>query len=278
MEQIAKVLSEQAGSKKKPKRKVSYVAKTTSEDSNSSSDESQSYFYFNFGATRSDSYTSASATQNVSTEFTNYALRNIARRKTARSKFTTELVIELLGPGDLVKPLRCLLDTGTSKSILLAHYTNMCAKVTKAKHPIEWKTLTGTLVTEKIGEINFKIPELSTSKQISWKLHLDEVSNHKQVPYDIILGLDLLTELEMVLDFGTKTIKWGENEMEMLPPGTITDEQRFNMLYQSTQEPSVLQEAEERQSRILDANYAKVEMETYVATLTFLSNWESVKA
>jgi len=106
---------------------------------------------------------------------------------------------------------------------------------------------------------------------------VDEISSYKEVPYDIILGLDLLAELEMILDFGKRTIKWGENEMEMLPQGTITNKQHLETIYQATQEPTVLQEAEERQSRILDADYSKVEMEEYVSSLDHLNSNEQIE-
>ena len=257
MEQIAKVLSGKAAKTKKAKRKVAFVSKVDSEDSNSSSDESANYTNF---------------TSDI--VYKNYAIRKAITGNKKYSQLTTELVIELLGTNGEAKPIRCLLDTGTTRSIMLGHWLKLSTKIQKLKKPTKWTTLTGILETSKMADISFKIPELSTSKQIAWQCHVDETSNRHEVPYDIILGLDFLTELEMTLDFGKKTIKWGESEMEMLPQGTITNKTNLEKLYQATQDSSVIQEAEERQTRILDADYSKVDMEDYVASLDYLDSNE----
>ena len=85
-------------------------------------------------------------------------------------------MIELLGMDMETKPIRCLLDTGTTKSIILDTQLPINTKIFKSKKPIIWQTLGGSLTTNKLAEINFKIPELSINKTITWKLHIDEVS------------------------------------------------------------------------------------------------------
>ena len=57
----------------------------------------------------------------------------------------------------------------------------------------------------------------------------------------------------------------------MRPTGVITDEDSMDLIYQMTQEPSILQQAEERQARILDADYSKVEMVEHVNSLEHLN-------
>jgi hypothetical protein len=46
------------------------------------------------------------------------------------------------------------------------------------------------------------------------------------------------------------------------------------MLYHASNEPDILQEAEKRQNRILDADYHKVEVDPYVQELTHLTKEE----
>ena len=116
--------------------------------------------------------------------------------------------------------------------------------------------LCGKLVTEKLAVMHFKIPELSTSKEVNWNCHVDEVSERDKVPYDIILGINFLAEPGFILDFKNNTIKWGESQMEMLPKGMVTTRYHSDLLYQLSQESSILKQAEERQARILDADYS----------------------
>jgi transposase InsO family protein len=262
MEQIAKVLSAKAKKEPKKKRKISFMNAVDSDDNSSNSTGSDDYFFV----------------VDEKCEH-NYAIRDAIRNTRGsdrKSKFrcgnrlTTELIIELISPRKEVKPIRCLLDTGTTSSMILKNFVTLSQLVTKNKRPTTWKTLSGSLVTEKSAKLTFKIPELSTSKVVTWTCHVDETSERDQVPYDMILGLDFLIEMGFSLDFDSKTIKWGESRMEMLPQGTVTNYKKFNWQYQLSQESTVLQRAEERQSRILDANYSKVEMTEYVNSLDHL--------
>ena len=62
--------------------------------------------------------------------------------------------------------------------------------------------------------------------------------------------------------------------MEMLPQGTVLDKEKFYTVYQMTQEPTLIQKAEERQSQILDADYTQVDMKSYIASLDYLDSNE----
>ena len=255
MEQITNALNAKAAKTKKQKRKVSYMVNKTDSDEGSSSD--------------SDSSKSGN---NVSTT---YAIRTTMKHhQTKNERLTTELIIILVGPKKNSKSVRCLLDTGTTRSIVLRQFMSLSHGVHKKKQPTTWQTLSGSLTTNKIANMQFTIPELSTSKQITWPCHVDEVSSRHKVPYDIILGLDFLAELKFTIDFDTRTIRWGDNQMEMTPHGLVTNEESFQHLYQLTQEPAIIQKAEERQAKILDADYSKIELEDYVQSLKHLSNNE----
>jgi hypothetical protein len=45
---------------------------------------------------------------------------------------------------------------------------------------------------------------------------------------------------------------------------TLSDDEILHMLYNAANEPDILQEAEKIQNRILDADYRKVEVDTFV--------------
>jgi hypothetical protein len=254
MEQITKALKGKAARTKKPKRQVTYNMKSeTTSDEGSSSDSD-----------------SADNGKNVSTM---YAIRTTQKSQNKKDeRLTTELLITLVSPIKDSKPVRCLLDTGTTRSIVLKQFMSFSHNIQKKKHPTKWQTLSGSLTTDKIADMHFILPDLSTSKQITWPCHVDEVSSRDKVPYDIILGLDFLIELKFTIDFDKRIIRWGENQMEMTPHGLVTDKEAFQYLYQAQQEGSpVLQKAEERQAKILDADYSKVDLEDYVTSLNHLT-------
>ena len=62
-------------------------------------------------------------------------------------------------------------------------------------------------LTNMTAEVNYKVSELSTSKAVNWTCHLDKHTKPKYSPYDLILGLALLTALKIVINFVNKTIK-----------------------------------------------------------------------
>ena len=62
-----------------------------------------------------------------------------------------------------------------TQSIILGTYLPLRTKIIKSKKTL---VVSSSLTTEKIAEMNFKIPELATSTAITWKLHVDEVSKN----------------------------------------------------------------------------------------------------
>ena len=91
-------------------------------------------------------------------------------------------------------------------------------------------------------------------------------------PYDMILGLDFLTELGFILDFAIKTIKLWDSKVEMLPKGIVTDPEKMALLYELSQDSSVLKQAESRQNRILEEDYSKIELKPHVDSLSHLDS------
>jgi hypothetical protein len=51
----------------------------------------------------------------------------------------------------------------------------------------------------------------------------------------------------------------------------LNDDEILHMLYHAANEPDILQEAEKRQNRILDADYLKVEVDPFVDELKHLT-------
>ena len=119
--------------------------------------------------------------------------------------------------------LRTLLDTGTSRSVVLSSCVKLSQLVDTGKHVTTWEKMAGSFTTRKVAMLHFKMLELSTSKEVKWPCHVDEHTDCESMPHDLILGVDLLTELKVVLDFEKRTLRWGDSEVEMKERGVVTD-------------------------------------------------------
>ncbi len=116
------------------------------------------------------------------------------------------------------------------------------------------------------------MPELSNSKKITWSFHIDETNKPKESPYDVILGLDFIKSTKMDLNFSDNTIKWGDSVMEMNEPGKLGNRSVMRAAYSATQYDATLKSAEERQAKILDADYSKVDVAEFVSSLDYLDS------
>ena len=66
-------------------------------------------------------------------------------------------------------------------------------------------------MTSQKANIDFCLPEFSTTKIVSWKCHVNSSMN---IIYDMILGRDLLTALGLDLKFSEDIIMGGDGTYE----------------------------------------------------------------
>jgi hypothetical protein len=66
-----------------------------------------------------------------------------------------------------VVPMRALLDTGTTATIILREFVDKGRARTNTKKRTKWKTLEGTFTTNYESLFGFKFPELSRSKVVT---------------------------------------------------------------------------------------------------------------
>jgi hypothetical protein len=87
--------------------------------------------------------------------------------------------------------------------------------------------------------------------------------------------MDCMCSLGIYVNTEKKVITWEGNSIPLRNRGELQDPMLLQYIYALTLENSpVLLEAEERQSRILDANYDKIDPDEYVWGLTNLSTKE----
>jgi hypothetical protein len=87
----------------------------------------------------------------------------------------------------------------------------------------------------------------------------------------MIMGMDLMTSIGTTVDFEQRCIRWGGTEIPLKTRNTLNNDEILHMLYHAANEPDILQEAEKRQNRILDADYRKVEVDPFVEELKHLT-------
>jgi hypothetical protein len=142
---------------------------------------------------------------------------------------------------------------------------------TNTKKRTKWKTLGGTFTTNYESLLDFKFPELSTSKVVTWESHVDDKTSSKEAAYDMIMAVDFMTSIGITVDCDKRCIRWGVREIPLKIRATFNNDEILHMLYHAANEPDILQEAEKRQNRILDADYRKVELDPFVEELKHLT-------
>jgi hypothetical protein len=89
--------------------------------------------------------------------------------------------------------------------------------------------------------------------------------------YDMIMGIDLMTSIGITVDCEQRCIRWVRTEIPLKTRNTLNNDEILHMLHHAANEPDILQEAEKRQNRILDADYCKVEVDPFVEELKHLT-------
>jgi hypothetical protein len=145
---------------------------------------------------------------------------------------------------------------------------------TNTKKRTKWKTLGGTFTTNFKSLLDFNFPEISTSKVVTWQAHVDDKTSCKESAFYISMGMDLMKSIGIKVDCEQRCIRWGGTGIPLKTRTTLNDNEILHMLYHAANEHDILQEAERRQHRILDADYRTGEVDHYVQELAHLTKEE----
>jgi hypothetical protein len=89
-------------------------------------------------------------------------------------QYTADIIVEIKNRDGSVVPMRALLDTGTTSTIILREFVGKGGARTNTKKRTKCKTLGGTFTTNYESLLDFKFPELSTSKLVTRQAHVDD--------------------------------------------------------------------------------------------------------
>jgi hypothetical protein len=87
-------------------------------------------------------------------------------------------------------PMRALRETGTTDTLILREFVGKGRACTNTKKRTKWKTRGGKFTKSYESLLDFKFPELSTSKVVTWQAHVDDKTPSKEAAYDMIMGMD----------------------------------------------------------------------------------------
>jgi predicted aspartyl protease len=196
------------------------------------------------------------------------------KKKQKLSHYSAEIVVEIQDRNGENVPIRALLDTGTSSTLLLRDFVAKGRAKGFEHQPTKWATLGGNFVTNRKALVEFKFPELSISKTVTWIVHVNKKTSREMAAYDMIIGMDLMTAIGIFVNTRDKTVEWEGHAISLKERGELQNHEALNYIYHTVNAPSVIMEAEERQSRILDANYEAVNVKEYVNEIKHLSDEE----
>ena len=165
------------------------------------------------------------------------------------------------------KPIKILLDTGTSATIILGKHVKKLRN--KEASATQWKTKAGTFTTTHKVKLQLRLPEFDTKKIIEWNCHVDNTTCESK--YDMIIGTDFMQALKIDLKFSDNSIVWDDATVPMQNWDLFDDDEFLNTKFEEYYKSSAVQQATSRMTTILDAKYEKADLDNVVKSAIHLS-------
>ena len=110
--------------------------------------------------------------------------------------------------------MRILFDSGCGATLVNKKFVKHL-NMTKCKNT-KWTTKAGSFQTTRKCMTTFTMPQFHEHREITWNCYVDE-SPVKTCHYDMIIGRDLLHDLQIDLLFSTAEIRWDNATVAMQP-------------------------------------------------------------
>jgi hypothetical protein len=182
----------------------------------------------------------------------------------------SEVIVSIVGTDGTETMARCLLDTGCTKSMILKKFTETKRRNKLSKEDtVQYETYGGKFKSSMTASVGFKMVEFQQhqNQTIEYLFQVDETNNSKQQHYDMIIGNDLLWNMGINILFNEQQIQWNGDSIPLKTNGMLQSKELCSMLYSMHTDSPLLKEAEERQNKMLDANYSKVDIQKMVTDL-----------
>ena len=169
-----------------------------------------------------------------------------------------------LGKTPKFKTIKCLLDSGSSSSLLAYEYAKKLGL--KSENTTTWHTTAGDFNTNFKSKIDFSLPELHEKRIITKTMHITP----NEMGYDMIIGRDLLEDLGIDLKFSNHTISWDFAEIPMRPRNSTLSESYY------VNDSKLVQSELKRVAAIMDAKYEPADLDKLVEECSQLRTKEKL--
>jgi predicted aspartyl protease len=166
------------------------------------------------------------------------------------------------------KLFKALVDTGASESIISKKAAKGLPLSDKTETK-QWSTAAGTLTTSaRTKRLEFNLPELQASRMIDKSFHVVEL-NIKN--YDMIIGRDLITSLQLDVKGSNLSIQWDD---AAIPWRDIDSTSADIYLTEDRQSYQPIEQEMQRMTDILDAKYKPANLQEISENADHLTNSE----
>ena len=160
-----------------------------------------------------------------------------------------------------------LIDSGASHSMAKASLVMMYKNSFFKQNQASYKTAAGTFKSTFSMKLTITLDEFGGSTRIKHLFDLDE--NEEGIGYDMIIGRDLLNELNIDVRFSDGTIKWEDQLVPMkdfqgIWKGDHPSRKELKSIILRSNEPKSTSEATSRVIKILDSKYEKADLDKIV--------------
>jgi hypothetical protein len=145
-------------------------------------------------------------------------------------QYTVDVIVEIKNRDGIVVPMRALLDTSTTATIMLREFVGKSRSCTNTKNRTKWKTLGGTFTKNYESLLDFIFLEISTRKVVTWQAHVDDKNSSKESAYEMIMGMELMTSREITVDCEQRCTGCGGTEIPLKTRTTLNDNELLHML------------------------------------------------
>jgi transposase InsO family protein len=164
--------------------------------------------------------------------------------------------------------IKALVDTGASESIISLKSAKGLPLSDKTETK-RWSTAAGILNTSaKTKRLEFSLPELQANRKIDKSFHIVDIPLKN---YDMIIGRDLITSLQLDVKGSNLTIQWDD---AAIPWRNIDSTVEDIYLVEERRPYQPIEQEMQRMTDILDAKYKKANLEEISEGADHLTNSE----
>ena len=137
------------------------------------------------------------------------------------------------------------------------------------KDSIKYLTYGSSFKSSMTASVGFKMVEFESQSNntIEHQFQVDKTSDPEKQLYDVIIVNDLLYNMGINILFKKRQIQWNDDTIPLKEMGSVHDREFCDMLHIMYTDSPLLQEVEERQDKMMDCNYSKVDNDAMVADL-----------